>query len=89
MIPDSMKQDGREYCVVENHEGNVYVLENVGNSPDSVTVEVNEFSTFAFAYKSNTEAAKKGPAAMIVWLVVIIGVLATALGVFFIIRKRS
>lgn len=88
MIPDSMKQEGREYCVVENHEGNVYVLENVGNSPDSVTVEVNEFSTFAFAYKSNTEAAKKGPTAMIVWLVVIIGVLATALGVFFITRRR-
>ncbi|MBO4375420.1 MAG: InlB B-repeat-containing protein [Lachnospiraceae bacterium] len=89
MIPEDMKQDGREYCVVEDHDGNVFVLDNVGNDPNSVTVEVNEFSTFAFAYKSTEETAKKGPGALIVWIIVLIGVLATALGAVFIIRRKG
>ena len=88
MIPEDMKEDGRDYCVVEDHEGNVKVLDNIGSDPNSVTIEVGEFSTFAFAYKDSSKTAKKGSGTLIVVLAVIIGVLVTALGVMFLVMRR-
>ena len=88
LIPEDMKEDGREYCIVEDHGGNVKVLENIGTDPDSVTIEVGEFSTFAFAYKDSSKAAGRGNAMLIVVLAVIVGVLATALGAMFLIMRR-
>ena len=88
LIPDDMREDGREYCVVEDHGGNVKVLENIGSDPNAVTIEVGEFSTFAFAYKDSAKAAGKGSGMLILVLAIIIGVLATALGAVFLVMRR-
>ena len=50
-IPASYQKDGRQFYVLRNHDGEVTVLENIGDEEGYVTFATDRFSDYALCYK--------------------------------------
>ena len=61
-VPEELKEDGRQFCVVRRHGGKTDTLEDMDSDPDTITVETDRFSAYAIAYHTEgaVSAAKKG-----------------------------
>lgn len=60
-IPDNLKGTGnRVYAIIRVHNGEVTVLKDMDNNPDTITIETDLFSTYAIVYAEG-EATITGP----------------------------
>ena len=50
-LSDNLKR-GRKYCVLRYHNGQVDILEDMDDDPDTVTFKTDKFSQYAIAYKA-------------------------------------
>ncbi|MCH5253053.1 MAG: Ig-like domain-containing protein [Lachnospiraceae bacterium] len=67
IIPDSLKgKEYREYAVVRLHDGEITLLEDLDNNPDTVTIKTNRFSTYAMVYREITDEERVEEAKKIV-----------------------
>ncbi len=51
-IPEKYRKNGRRFYILREHNGNVEVLNDVGNSSDSITFRTDKFSEYALAYET-------------------------------------
>ncbi len=51
-IPETYQKEGRKYYIIREHEGNVEILEDIGNDPASITFKTDKFSEYAIAYET-------------------------------------
>ena len=86
-VPEELKKDNRTFCVVREHDGQVTVLEDQDSNPDTVTIQTDRFSTYAFGYYGGGSAGGSA-AKIIIWAVAIIVVLAGVAATIIIIRRR-
>ncbi len=52
IIPASAKKAGREYYILREHNGEVDILSDLDNYPDTITFKTNKFSEYAIAYEA-------------------------------------
>ena len=55
-IPEEMRNKDAKYWVIKDHEGNVTILEDLDDDPNTVTIRTKEFSTYAIAFSIAQEA---------------------------------
>ncbi|MCR5775657.1 MAG: hypothetical protein K6G42_11295 [Lachnospiraceae bacterium] len=82
-VPDDMKQDSGKLCIVREHNGEVEVLEDLDNDPDTITVRTSKFSSYAFAYEGGKSAVNW------ILIVVIAAVMVAVLAVAIVVITRS
>ena len=61
-VPEDMKEDSGKLCVVREHDGEVDVLEDLDDDPDTVTFRTDRLSAYSFAYENGKSGVN--------WLVV-------------------
>ena len=49
-VPDELKQDGRTYFIMRNHDGSCYLLDDQDDQADTITIRTGLFSTYAIMY---------------------------------------
>ncbi len=49
-IPEELQGDNRKFTVIRVHEGEAAELQDLDNSPETVTIQTDRFSTYALAY---------------------------------------
>ena len=79
-IPASYQKDGRQFCVLRNHDGEVTVLENIGDEEGYVTFATDRFSDYALCYK---DKGAGGP----IYIAFIAAGIALITAIIFTIRK--
>ncbi len=52
-IPDELKGEEYQFCVVRNHNGEIDVLEDQDDDPDTITISTDRFSPYAIAHHSS------------------------------------
>jgi len=52
-IPDELKGEEYQFCVVRNHNGEIDVLEDQDDHPDTITISTDRFSPYAIAHHSS------------------------------------
>ena len=52
-IPDEYKDSEAKFCIVRNHDGQVDVLEDLDDDPDTVTIMTDRFSPYALGHFSS------------------------------------
>ncbi len=50
-IPEKFKKNGRKFVVIRDHNGNVDVLKNIGDDPNTIRFRSDSFSEYAIAYE--------------------------------------
>ena len=50
-IPEEFRKAGRKFSVIRDHEGEITVLKDIGNDPNSVTFRTDRFSEYAIVYE--------------------------------------
>ncbi len=50
-IPEELRGDGREYCIIRAHDGKYTLLEDMDDVPDTITVVTDMHSSYAIAYR--------------------------------------
>ena len=83
-IPRALQADGRKYYIIRAHGGEYTLLDDTDDTPDTITISTDLFSSYAIAYRQmtdGTDAEKCGlchicPTFLgicyFIWLVVII-----------------
>ena len=51
-IPPQYRKNGRKFCVIRDHNGEVDILKDIGNDPNNVTFRTDRFSEYAIAYEA-------------------------------------
>ncbi len=51
-IPETYQKEGRKFYIIREHEGNVEILQDIGNDPTSITFKTDKFSEYAIAYET-------------------------------------
>ncbi|MBR1641115.1 MAG: InlB B-repeat-containing protein [Butyrivibrio sp.] len=51
-IPEQFQKEGRKFFVIRNHNGEVDILQDIGDDPTTVTFRTDRFSEYAIAYES-------------------------------------
>ena len=51
-IPEKYRKNGRKFCVIRDHNGDVEVLNDVGNDPAAIIFKTDRFSEYAIAYEA-------------------------------------
>ena len=51
-IPEKFRKEGRKFFVIRNHNGEIDVLDDIGNDPNTVTFRTDRFSEYAIAYEA-------------------------------------
>ncbi|WP_029232181.1 InlB B-repeat-containing protein [Butyrivibrio sp. VCB2006] len=51
-IPEEYKKNGREYCILRNHNGTVDILRDLDYNPDTITFRTDKFSEYSIAYEA-------------------------------------
>ena len=51
-IPEKFLKKNRKFYVIREHNGEVSVLQNIGNDPNSITFRTDRFSEYAIAYEA-------------------------------------
>ncbi|MCR4590923.1 MAG: InlB B-repeat-containing protein [Lachnospiraceae bacterium] len=53
-IPEELRDSEAKFCIVRNHNGEVDVLEDLDDDPNTITIETDRFSPYAIGHFSNT-----------------------------------
>ena len=97
-IPEKLLSDGREYYIIRAHNGEYTFMNDIDDTPGTITISTELFSSYAIAYveTDTTDTDAKCSLCHIcptflgicyfIWLAVI---LALALIIYFIIRRRK
>ncbi len=51
-IPESLRDKGKKFCIVRNHNGEVDVLYDLDDDPDTITIKTDRFSPYALGHES-------------------------------------
>ncbi len=51
-VPESQRKKGRNFYILREHNGDVDVLADLDNDPDTITFRTNRFSEYAIAYEA-------------------------------------
>lgn len=51
-IPEDLRDPDKKFCIVRNHNGQVDILEDMDNDPDTITVMTDRFSPYAMGHFS-------------------------------------
>ena len=51
-IPESLRDSKTNFCIVRNHNGEVDVLEDLDDDPDTITIKTDRFSPYAMGHFS-------------------------------------
>ena len=51
-IPESLRDKGKKFCIVRNHYGEVDVLHDLDDDPDTITIKTDRFSPYALGHES-------------------------------------
>ena len=100
-IPDEIREDGREYCVIRSHEGECDILADMDDASDTITISTDKFSAYAIAYALTDGTGTDGTAkcglchicptvlgiCCFIWLAVI--ATATAIVIFVAARRKK
>ncbi|MDL2301649.1 YDG domain-containing protein [Lachnospiraceae bacterium OttesenSCG-928-D06] len=54
-IPEELRKDGRRYFIIHVHEGEIEILYDLDNNPDTLTIKTDKFSLFALSYEEKIE----------------------------------
>ena len=49
-IPEKLQSDGREYYIIRAHNGEYTFMDDIDDTPDTITVSTDLFSSYAIAY---------------------------------------
>lgn len=62
-IPERLQSGGREFYIIRAHEGEYAFMSDMDDSPDTITIKTNMFSSYAIAYveteKTGADAGHK------------------------------
>ena len=80
-IPKEYRDSSKKFCLVRNHNGEVDVLEDLDNNPDTITVRTDRFSPYALGHLSESGLSKilVGAAVAIAILLLIVVIFSKAL----------
>ncbi len=51
-IPEDLRDSEKKFCIVRNHNGEVDVLEDLDDDPDTITIKTDRFSPYAMGHFS-------------------------------------
>ena len=51
-IPENLRDSSKSFCIVRNHNGEVDVLEDQDDDPNTITIKTDRFSPYAIAHHS-------------------------------------
>lgn len=57
-IPENLRAAGRVFTVLRLHDGQLTVLPDLDDNPDTITFETDRFSIYALAYKDNVQESE-------------------------------
>ncbi len=60
-IPEELQSEGRKYCIIRAHDGEYAVMQDKDDTPDTITISTDRFSSYAIAYQQ-TDGAGAGNA---------------------------
>lgn len=49
-IPEEYQEDGREFFILRNHDGEIDILEDLDTDPTTITIETDRFSNYTLNY---------------------------------------
>ena len=76
-IPEEVRQEGRDYCIVRNHNGEITLLKDLDNDPNTITIRTDRFSPYAFAhYTKSSENKSTKAGGLWRWVIIFTAVLA-------------
>lgn len=98
-IPEKLQRDGREYYIIRAHNGEYTFMDDLDDTPDTITVSTDLFSSYAIAYVETEGAGADSGAkcglchicptflgiCYFIWLAIII---ALVLVIYLIIRRK-
>ena len=82
-IPDSLKENGRAFCIVRSHaedDGSLSIsfLQDLDDDPDTITFETDQLSSYAIAYQGGKEGLQASTIIKIV-IGILLAVIVTTL----------
>ena len=98
-IPEKLQSDGREFLIIRAHNGEYTIMNDLDDTPDTITVSTELFSSYAIAYAETDGAdtdAKCGlchicPTFLgiccFIWLAIILAVMVVV--VILVLRRRK
>ena len=89
-VPESLRQEGAEYYILRAHNGNVELLVDHDDNPNTITIKTDRFSTYALAFTSPGTLDSAGNEwSLLILIICVAGItLASILILFFVFRKR-
>ncbi len=80
-IPEELRDKDKKFCIVRNHNGEIDVLEDQDDDPDTITIKTDRFSPYAMGHFSsfNVQGLIIGVAAAIAILLLITAIFVNAL----------
>lgn len=54
-IPEEYQEEGREFFILRNHEGEVEILKDLDTDPTTITIETDRFSNYTLNYVETVE----------------------------------
>ncbi len=80
-IPKEYRDSTKEFCLVRNHNGQVDVLSDLDDDPDTITVRTDRFSPYALGHLSGSSLSRilVGAAVAIAILLLIVMIFSKAL----------
>ena len=94
-IPDELKASGRTFCAIRAHQGNdgnltVSFLQDLDDDPTTLTIETNQFSSYAIGYIGGEEGVFTQKNIVIAMMCLVgIAIIITVVGLVGVSHKRK
>nr|MCR4589287.1 InlB B-repeat-containing protein [Lachnospiraceae bacterium] len=76
-IPEEYRNADATFCIVRDHNGQVDVLTDLDDDPDTITIKTDRFSPYALGHLSDSKPKAALPTWLIVLIAVVVGVAVT------------
>lgn len=84
-IPENLRDPNKQFVVVRVHNGVTTILQDLDSDPNTITIETNQFSTYAIAYANNPITGDHAP----IILCSLIAMFALAIGGYTFKKRKS
>ena len=100
-IPETLLADGREYYVIRAHDGEHTLMSDMDDTPDTITISTDMFSSYAIVYRQTDGAGENGKSGLqyafakflgicyFIWLAVVVAVILAVIFVVLRLEKKE